>query len=219
MTARPLPPRAISIPTKAAIVELSKNCDNSAMSITSEHFRALTALLPGDDPAEFNHLLEELHQHFKPADLIEIRQVREMADAEWRLRRMRQYSSIIIQHKIKELSATLPNLHPLELQARAHAECESSLAFFQRQEQQHQRQYDRAFSAFMRYQTHQRRMERTQGQSIVDQIHIQTEALVRASHQFAEEQEAKRAQQHQTQPQPQPQNRTSEPNHAQARAA
>ena len=52
-------------------------------------FRSSTVLLPGDDRAEYETLLAELSEHFTPADLTEERLTREMADAEWRLRRVR----------------------------------------------------------------------------------------------------------------------------------
>ena len=49
--------------------------------------RSQSVLLPGDDPAEYEALLEQLRDHFSPDDPTEDRHVREMADAEWRLRR------------------------------------------------------------------------------------------------------------------------------------
>ena len=54
-------------------------------------FRSSTVLLPGDDPAEYEALLTDLSEHFGPTDLTDTRFVREMADAEWRLRRVRRH--------------------------------------------------------------------------------------------------------------------------------
>ena len=54
-------------------------------------FRSSPALLRGDDPAEYEALLTDLSQHFGPTDLTDTRFVREMADAEWRLRRVRSH--------------------------------------------------------------------------------------------------------------------------------
>ena len=92
----------------------------SAQHSTRHGFRSQTVLLPGDDPAEYTQLLEELNQHFNPADLTETRCVREMADAEWRLRRVRQYVEVTLTRKIEELAIAHLDKDPIELQAMAH---------------------------------------------------------------------------------------------------
>jgi len=61
----------------------------SALNNLSHGFRSAAVLLPADNPAEHESLLAELTEHFRPTDLTEDRFVREMTDAEWRLRRVR----------------------------------------------------------------------------------------------------------------------------------
>ena len=49
---------------------------------SSRHgFRSQTILLPGDDPAEYQALLDHLQSEFPPHDLTGERCLREMADA------------------------------------------------------------------------------------------------------------------------------------------
>jgi hypothetical protein len=118
-------------------------------------FRSQSVLLPGDDPAEYEALLEELRDHFTPGDLTEDRHVREMADAEWRLRRVRHHHEILFTRRIGELAALHPGAGPHELQALAfdalHRES-SSFAQLLRYETKFERQYERAYRAWTAYQ-------------------------------------------------------------------
>jgi hypothetical protein len=101
--------------------------------------------LPGDDPAEYEALLlDELCEHFDPEDLTEDRCVREMADAEWRLRRVRGYIELDLTRKIGELAPLDPAAAALELQAMAYQALERELAAWTRYESKFERQYDRA---------------------------------------------------------------------------
>ncbi len=63
----------------------------SALNGLRHSFRSQSVLIPGDDPAQYQDLLDDLTTHFgvKPGDITDPRYVREMADAEWRLRRIR----------------------------------------------------------------------------------------------------------------------------------
>jgi hypothetical protein len=63
----------------------------SSANSTKHGFQSASVLLPGEDPADYQALLDELTQHFSARDLTEQRCVREMADAEWRLRRARRF--------------------------------------------------------------------------------------------------------------------------------
>jgi hypothetical protein len=100
----------------------------SAANSIRHGFRSRSVLLPGDDPAEYDALLEELRFQFEPTDLTEVRSVREMADAEWRLRRVRGYIELDLTRKIEELTPLHPETSALELQALAYHALEHELA-------------------------------------------------------------------------------------------
>ncbi|WP_321472627.1 SEC-C domain-containing protein [uncultured Paludibaculum sp.] len=114
-------------------------------------FRSQSVLLPGDDPAEYEQLLAELTGHFDPEDLTTQRIVREMADAEWRLRRVRAHQEVLLTAKIEELAATRPTLTPIHLQALAFESLHREATFtrFLTYEAKFERQYDRAFKTWM----------------------------------------------------------------------
>ena len=84
----------------------------SAQNRLTHGFRSATVLLPGDDPAEYEALLTELSEHFAPTDLIGTRLIREMADAEWRLRRVRYHMESAFSRHIATLAAQNPSLDP-----------------------------------------------------------------------------------------------------------
>ena len=118
---------------------------NSAQNALRHGFRSRTVLLPGDDPAEYEALLAELTAHFTPEGLTEIRAVREMADAEWRLRRVRAYLEITLAQTVNRLQPEHPALDALELQTLAFHEAKDDLAPLLRYERKFERQYDRAY--------------------------------------------------------------------------
>ena len=125
----------------------------SSENSTLHGFRSRTVLLPGDDPDEYEDLLDELRHHFQAKeDLTEDRCIREMADAEWRLRRVRQYIEITLTRKINELAAAHPDQDPIELQALAYEQLEKPLATYFRYESQFERRYDRAYRQWSGYQ-------------------------------------------------------------------
>ena len=123
-------------------------------------FRSATVLLPGDDPAEYAALLTELTDHFSPTDISETRFVREMADAEWRLRHVRSHMESALARHIVTLSGQHPALHPHDLQSLAVETLHQtgcSYATWLRYETKFERQYDRAYNAWGRYQASKRR--------------------------------------------------------------
>ena len=89
----------------------------SARNNLKHGFRSATVLLPGDDPAEYEDLLTELSEYFNPADLNETRLIREMADAEWRLRRVRFHLESALSRHMETLSQQHPALPLLDLQS------------------------------------------------------------------------------------------------------
>ena len=118
-------------------------------------FRSQTVLLPGDDLTEYAALLQELTDHFAPRDLTESRFIREMADAEWRLRRVRQHHESALIRQIQTLAERRPHAAPAELQSLAIetlAESGTSEATWLRYESKFERQYHRAQSEWRAYQ-------------------------------------------------------------------
>jgi hypothetical protein len=109
-------------------------------------FRSQSVLLPGDDPEEYELLLGELGLHFAVDDLSSARCVREMADAEWRLRRVRLHQELLLTERMARLSETRPEASPQLLQALAFEELHAEAAFnrFLTYEAKFERQYDRA---------------------------------------------------------------------------
>src|SRR4051812_5591397 len=66
-----------------------------------------SALLPGDDPAEYDALFADLTRVFAingQTDLINQRFIREMVDAEWRLRRVRGYMQSALASRVLSIS-------------------------------------------------------------------------------------------------------------------
>ena len=130
-------------------------------------FRSQTVLLPGDDPSEYDGLLAELSAHFVTRDLTELRFVREMADAEWRLRRVRQCIEDALTRRIEALTPQYTEAHPepdsITLQSMAIETLKqatgTSYETWLRYETKFERQYDRAHRDWIRYQTDVRRVE------------------------------------------------------------
>jgi SEC-C motif len=118
-------------------------------------FRSQTVLLPGDDPAAYEALLADLTEYYAPQELIETRFVREMTDADWRLRRLREHLESAITRHMAKLASTYPDASALELQSLAIetlSETGTSYGTWLRYETKFERQYDRAFKDRTRYQ-------------------------------------------------------------------
>ncbi len=107
----------------------------------------MSIILPGDQAAEYDEILEELTQHFDPADLCEARWVREMAYAEFHLRRTRRMIQAL-------LAAHTTGDTPLA-QAQAYAAAQTNPIFTL--EAKYQQQYDRACQSWTRRQHQDRR--------------------------------------------------------------
>ena len=126
-------------------------------------FRSATVLLPGDDPAEYEELFNELTEHFDPDGLSELRYIREMADAEWRLRRVRSYLESALSRHMATLSGQHLGLHSSDLQSLAVetlSQTGCSYATWLRYETKFERQYDRACKGWTLYQVDRRRCAR-----------------------------------------------------------
>ncbi len=134
----------------------------SARNNLRHGFRSQTVLLPGDDPAEYEALLTELTDHFVPRDLTETRFIREMADAEWRLRRVRQHHESALARHIQTLAERHPQAAPLELQSMAIetlAETGTAETTWLRYESKFERQYQLAQREWRAYQEVLRKSE------------------------------------------------------------
>jgi uncharacterized protein YchJ len=111
-------------------------------------FAAQTVLLPGEDPAEYTQLLLELAVCFPTMGLFHLeRAVREMANAEWRLRRARQHQVFLLTDKIEELRQANPDADPARLQFDATCDLwENSKTYrmLLRYETKFERQYEHA---------------------------------------------------------------------------
>ncbi|HEX4133356.1 MAG TPA: SEC-C domain-containing protein [Bryobacteraceae bacterium] len=133
-----------------------------ATSNRIEHgFRSSTVLLPSDDPAQYEALLHELTDHFGPTDLTTERLVREMADAEWRLRRLRSHLASALARHLETVAQRHPELtDPADRESRAIetlAETGCSYTTWLRYESRLQNQYDRAYKAWTAYEDAVRR--------------------------------------------------------------
>ena len=153
----------------------------SSRNRSTHGFRSSTVLLPGDDPAEYNELLTELEDHFgEPRDITESRFIREMADADWRLRRVRDSIESAIARHMQTLSARHPELDATDLQSRAIetlAETGCSYSTWLRYETKFERQYDRANNGWTRYQQASRRDAATNRKTARDQAMSQPSVI------------------------------------------
>lgn len=127
---------------------------SSSQNRRTHGFRSSTVLLPGDDPADFNAVLEDLTIAYQPSDMAEERIVREMANAEYRLRAVRgQMESALTRH-MATIALRQPDLSGINLQTRAIetlAETGCSYSTWLRYEAKFEHQYDRAQADFWRY--------------------------------------------------------------------
>lgn len=119
----------------------------SARNNLRHGFQSQSVLLPGDDPAEYQALLDDLNSHFHPSELTQLRCVREMADAEWRLRRARLYQEELLTAQIDQLRPGHPEASAIQLQMLAYDTLLRESRFFaqlSRFETRFQNQYNRA---------------------------------------------------------------------------
>ncbi|MEZ5402860.1 MAG: SEC-C domain-containing protein [Bryobacteraceae bacterium] len=129
----------------------------SAANGVRHGFRSQSVLLPSDDPAEYQALIDQLTEHFEinPKDLTAARFVREMADAEWRLRRARTHQEAALAAKVAEIAAAGLNPNPHEVEYNAHEDLLANSTYFRqliRFEEKFERQYTRAYNAWVTYQ-------------------------------------------------------------------
>ena len=127
---------------------------------STQAFRTQPNILPGDQPAEYDEILAGLTTHFSTKDLCESRWVREMAYAEWQLRRIRQMIAALV-------AAHTTGDTPLA-QAQAYAAVQSNPIF--NLESKYQQQYDRAYQGWSRRQNQDRRASKSELRQHISQI-------------------------------------------------
>ncbi|MCP4989406.1 MAG: hypothetical protein GY928_26110, partial [Colwellia sp.] len=64
-------------------------------------FTAADVVLPSEDPAEFERLRDGFVEALDPRDEVELALVRQMASAEWRLRRVDRIETATVRHCIR----------------------------------------------------------------------------------------------------------------------
>lgn len=117
-------------------------------------FRSATFILSELDEAEHNSILRDLITHHEPGDLTEHRHVREMADAEFRLRRCREQMEIAMKAHIETIRSRYPESDQRTLETKAIEtlrETGCSWYTWQRYESKYDRQYERAHKALQQY--------------------------------------------------------------------
>lgn len=107
-------------------------------------FHSAAVLIAGDDPLEFQALCNQLARAYPPHGPAGQRALREMAAAEWRLLRVRQYLALTLDQAIRTLAAADPEASVLELQRRAYVELTANDPGF-RQFLRFETRFERAF--------------------------------------------------------------------------
>ncbi len=118
----------------------------SSQNARKHNFFTNLAVLPGEDQAEFDALLADFTEEHQPATPTERRYVREMADAELRLRRVRYYAG---QTQINAIDATKPSDTPMVDAFQKLAETGQTLQLLLRYERHFQRQFDSALKVLL----------------------------------------------------------------------
>jgi len=75
---------------------------------------AVQSVIHGEDPADYDRLLTEFAERFLPSDPYERSLVRQMADAEWRLRRISRLESAFLQSAAESSLDNAKRCHPDE---------------------------------------------------------------------------------------------------------
>lgn len=68
-------------------------------------------VLPGENPEDFQTLLAEFEQEFQPAAALQCSLVRQLADAEWRLRRIPDFEAALLTRRLDGVHSWVEN-HP-----------------------------------------------------------------------------------------------------------
>jgi hypothetical protein len=109
-------------------------------------FRSQLTVLPNEDPAEYELLASNFEEHYPATSPIAARAVREMFDAEWRLRRVRQALDRTFYEfaKIHAAKSTEPGF----VEALTFRDVEMRHPHLFEHELKYERQFDRAWRAY-----------------------------------------------------------------------
>ena len=77
---------------------------------------ARDAVLPGEDPADFDSQLSALEADIQPANSLEFELVRQIADAQWRMRRLTRLETGFLAASLAAKRRLMERLHPESLQ-------------------------------------------------------------------------------------------------------
>ncbi len=116
------------MPTKAQI-NANRNNAKKSTGPRSEEGKARVAknalkhgllardtVLPGEDPAEFDSQLSALEADIRPANSLEFELVRQIADAQWRMRRLTRLETGFLAASLAAKRRLMERLHPESLQ-------------------------------------------------------------------------------------------------------
>ncbi len=73
---------------------------------------AVESVMPGEDPADFDKLCDEFGQRYLPDGPYEKSLVRQMADAEWRMRRIVRLEADFIKYPVEQAREKYHERHP-----------------------------------------------------------------------------------------------------------
>lgn len=134
----------------------------SSQNARKHDFFTTTALLPSDQREEFRELLADFVREFKPVTVTEIRYIREMADADFRLRRVREYTAQIewkaMQSFPDPASAGPEAFHKLANESKV-------LQLALRYERHFQRQFDSALKSFLQLRRYTEAVQRAEAKA------------------------------------------------------
>jgi len=125
----------------------------SARNSLKHGLNSSMVILPNEDPAEFDRLLQSLVSRMRPLDAFETEQILQAATALWRKRRIRlMESALFLQERDRLLSAAADASQPTDLDIidrNVHANLAGSpgMRSIHRHETRLQREFDKAISA------------------------------------------------------------------------
>ena len=84
----------------------------SAQNALTHGIYAVESVIPGEDPADFDKLCDEFGQRYLPDGPYERSLVRQMADAEWRMRRIMRLEADFIKYPVEQARERHVERHP-----------------------------------------------------------------------------------------------------------
>ena len=88
----------------------------SAINALKHGLLARDTVLPGEDPADFDSQLSALEADIQPANSLEFELVRQIADAQWRMRRLTRLETGFLAASLAAKRRVMERLHPERLQ-------------------------------------------------------------------------------------------------------